>query len=86
LDVSAGTLIADGVRNFWEEKRLAEALKQFLDFYIVPNPDPELCFQELSLSEEEQAFLDRVDGGQTLQQLLLARLFHQRRPWQSLIY
>jgi len=70
LDVSAATLITDGIRGCWEAARLEEELASSWDRHLVPNPDPELRFQELSLTEDEQALLDAVDGVRTLRQLI----------------
>jgi DNA-binding response OmpR family regulator/DnaJ-domain-containing protein 1 len=70
LDASAATLIADGIRGTWDEGRLREALEPLLDRHLVPAPEPELRFQELSLDEEEQTLADMVDGLRTLRQIL----------------
>jgi curved DNA-binding protein CbpA/DNA-binding response OmpR family regulator len=70
LDASAATLIADGIRSTWDEARLREAVEPLLDRHLVPAPEPELRFQELSLDEEEQTLSDMVDGLRTLRQIL----------------
>jgi DNA-binding response OmpR family regulator/tetratricopeptide (TPR) repeat protein len=70
LDVSTAALITEGIRSHWDQARLEEALAPLGDRYVVPNSDPELRFQELSLTEDEQALVDAVDGVRTLRQLL----------------
>jgi DNA-binding response OmpR family regulator/tetratricopeptide (TPR) repeat protein len=70
LDVSNATLIADGVRQCWDEQRLDEALAPLMSRYLAPNADAEMRFQELSLEPEEQTLLDNIDGARTLRQLL----------------
>jgi DNA-binding response OmpR family regulator/tetratricopeptide (TPR) repeat protein len=79
LDVSNATLIADGVRKTWGEKRLKGALRPYMERYIASNPDPELRFQELSLEPEEQALLDNIDGTRTLRELLASSPLPSRR-------
>jgi len=79
LEVSNATLIADGVRNSWDETRLDEALSPQLDRFLAPNPDAEMRFQELSLDPQEQELLDNIDGGRTLRQTLADALLPVRR-------
>jgi tetratricopeptide (TPR) repeat protein len=70
LDLSNATLIADGVRNCWTPERITEALSPHLDRHLVPSAEPAVRFQELNLAEDEQYFLDSVDGVRTLRELL----------------
>ena len=70
LDMSTAALIVDGIRQIWGASRLEEALEPYWEMHLRPNPDPELRFQELALTEDEQGLLDSVDGVRTVRQLL----------------
>jgi curved DNA-binding protein CbpA len=79
LDTSTAALILEGIRQTWDAARLEEALEPHWERYIVPNPDPELRFQELALLEDEQALLDSADGQHRLRQLLARTALPRQR-------
>jgi DNA-binding response OmpR family regulator/tetratricopeptide (TPR) repeat protein len=70
LDMSTAALIVDGIRQIWGAQRLEEALEPYWEMHLRPNTDPELRFQELALTEDEQGLLEAVDGVRTVRQLL----------------
>ncbi len=70
LDITPATAIFRGIKRKLELPRLEKLLAEDLAMVPVPNPDPLLRFQTLSLEEDERKQLERVQGGKTLRDLL----------------
>lgn len=70
LDLSPATIIHEGVRSFMPHKRVLNELRPFTRRYLYPNSNPLWRFQELRVSSEEEALLERIDGTATVEELL----------------
>lgn len=70
LDLSPATIIHEGVRSFMPHKRVLNELRLYTRRYLHPNSNPLWRFQELTVSSEENALLERIDGTATVEELL----------------
>jgi len=70
LDLSPATIIHEGVRSFMPHKRVLDELRPFTRRYLHPNVNPLWRFQELRISHDEEALLERIDGTATVEELL----------------
>ncbi len=78
LDASTAAVIYEGIRRKYKLDRLRAALDGWLDYYVVPHPDPVFRFQDMDLDEDEEAFVERLRGDRTLREILDLGLDRER--------
>jgi Flp pilus assembly protein TadD len=66
LGMTCAQLIAEGVRQSYDEKRLSKAFAGVAGMYVHPSDDPLQALQEAGLGEEEKELLMMADGHKTV--------------------
>jgi len=84
LDMSNAGIILEGIRRSYDRARLENALAPYAASYLAPAPDPALRFQDLTLEDDERAFLDDIDGTRTLKEHQAASRLGEPRTSQLL--
>src|SRR5207302_1723256 len=62
IELSNASIILEGVRRTYDQARLDAALAPLLGQHAVKAQNPELAFQEVTLSDAERHFVQRIDG------------------------
>ncbi|TYO99086.1 uncharacterized protein DUF4388 [Geothermobacter ehrlichii] len=69
IDVSPASLIYQGIRNYYDEDRLAEILRRHQDRYLCKAQSPAYRYQDMGLDRKGQKVFDMCDGRMTLRKI-----------------
>ena len=70
LDMSAATIVYEGVRRRFPPALLDDVLAPFWDSYLAVHPDPAHRFQEIALEADERKLVALVDGRRTMNEVV----------------
>ncbi len=69
IDLSPAALIYQGIRNHYDEERLADILERYQQRYLCKAQSPAYRYQEMGLDRKGQKVFDMCDGRKTLHEI-----------------